>query len=880
MKKTAYCIHHTHWDPLWYFTKEDAIVQFAYNMKELLAGFEQERIRNFFLDGQTKALEDYLAAHPADREKIECLIRLEKLFIGPFNSQLDCFISSGEAVINNLRLGMNFAEKLGGVSRIAYLPDSFGHSADFPKIFTRMGIHDFVVTRGVGDEYGLKNEFYMESDDGSRLLVATMLAGYGYGTYAFKDGTLFTDRAEDYNKRDVHGLIDRLLETTTLEDSFVFPLGFDQNPAILDIEKKIKAYNKEQSEIRFTQTTWKDYLEKVREEGQGLKTHRGELFSTQHHRVHRSIFSARADIKRIQDETERCLTFAVQPLMSMLDHLGLPYDQGLIDKAWRMLIECQTHASATVTDTVNAFLLERSKSALHMSEALKIYLLKHLALSRKKEENRTPFVLINPLPYARKEAMRLTLYTAHKDFRITHDNLEIPYALIDTEPMSKSVRRNPPKDHPADAFYAHTIAIMPPPFAGMGYKTLTVHDGEKGQREKVAKRTSTIENDRYRLIHDNDGLHLHDKKLNRHTKNIFMLEESGDAGDNYDYDHPTHDWLLHDNLGTADVTSALQSDPYASITVRGTMAVPKDLERRKGKIKDSAIGYAITLTLKKGTGIIETEGHIDNHAKNHRVRLLIKSGAKNDHSVAGTQFSFIRRETEPAHLENWREHGFFEEPSPTYPLLNTVCGGSDHATCVFTKSIKEYEFTGDGKSLIALTLFRSVGHLGLPDLNRRPGRPSGLDNRIIETPDSQMKGRNPFRFALMTAEKFEPNLVMRTYTAYAGDILHYQNQDHHNTVHKLSYFPVNPAGSHYPDHFDFLTLKESTAVFSTLIKDEKTSMYQLRIFNTDDDAITVNLQSSHLKPCCKSNLRGIGENRITPSFTLRKKELSTILLKP
>jgi hypothetical protein len=56
-----------------------------------------------------------------------------------------------------------------------------------------------------------------------------MLAGYGYGTYAFMEKKLFTSKAEDYNKIDVDQLIQRLLERSTIPNEFVFPLGFDQN---------------------------------------------------------------------------------------------------------------------------------------------------------------------------------------------------------------------------------------------------------------------------------------------------------------------------------------------------------------------------------------------------------------------------------------------------------------------------------------------------------------------------------------------------------------------------------------------------------------------------------------------------------------------------
>ena len=154
------------------------------------------------------------------------MIKDDKLIIGPFVSQLDTFISSGESVINNLRLGIKHATALGKSSLVAYLADPFGQSIDLPKIFSQFGIENFVFTRGVGDIYQLGNEFFFESNDGSQVLCHTLLAGYGYGAYAFRDKTLFSSSAEDYNKISVDKLIKRLLERSTLPNEFCLPFGF------------------------------------------------------------------------------------------------------------------------------------------------------------------------------------------------------------------------------------------------------------------------------------------------------------------------------------------------------------------------------------------------------------------------------------------------------------------------------------------------------------------------------------------------------------------------------------------------------------------------------------------------------------------------------
>src|SRR5690606_37324595 len=100
-------------------------------------------------------------------------------------SQLDTYMSSAESVVNNLRLGIKNAKKLGKASRIAYLADPFGAASDMPKIYNQFSIKEFVFTRGVGDVYGLGNEFYFKSNDGSEVLCNVLLSGYGYGAHAF-----------------------------------------------------------------------------------------------------------------------------------------------------------------------------------------------------------------------------------------------------------------------------------------------------------------------------------------------------------------------------------------------------------------------------------------------------------------------------------------------------------------------------------------------------------------------------------------------------------------------------------------------------------------------------------------------------------------------
>ncbi len=835
MKKTAHCIHHTHWDLIWYFTAQDATVQLCYNMKEMLEGFRSGRITDFFFDGQSAPMDEYRKLHPEDEAYIRTLVTEKKLVIGPFHSQLDCFICNGESVINNLRLGMQSAENLGYVSRVAYLPDSFGHSWDFPKIFHQFGIKDFVITRGVGDDYKLGSEFYMKSNDGSELLVCTMIAGYGYGCYAFRNGTLFDESALDYNKISVQSLIDRLLSYSTLDHEFVFPLGFDQNPAMLDIPKRIAEYNAQQTDIAFVSTTWQDFCNRVREHGHNLKCHEHELFSTQYHRVHRSIFSARADIKALQDACERKITYGLQPLMSMLDAQGIPYDHGLIDEIWNRLLRCQTHSSATLTDETNDYIQQETQNAYNLITSQTVFLMKLLSLSVQKKEDGYPLLVCNTLPYTRTQTLHTTVQTGKPDFRILLDGKELPYTRAGTVKKNCGVLRKDIRDmDPKGYFYETEIILQIDHMKGFSYRTLYIQDIDQPSVSYELAQVPYIENNRFRIHKDEEGVHIFDYRSHREHRSAIYLEESGDEGDSFDYSPPEYDWILTDYFEHAEV-SCVQNMTYSCMTLTGTMEIPQNLKNRKDRIRNSGMRYKIKLELIDKNNI-RISGTIDNHATDHRVRLVFTGQAPHTYSLAGTQYSYIKRESTPAALKTWKADGWFEEPSPTWPLLNYVSVEDDEVMTVMTKSSKEYELIDEGNKDIAVVLFRSYGAMGYPDLHRRPGRPSGLDYMIFQTPKCQMLKENSFDLALTWYESYDSNRICQDYIQYACPQLCFEGQHFDKSVHPISYFPTNPPEQRLPDSWSFLNMDELQGCFGSLVKEK--DYWLLRLYNNEIEPVS------------------------------------------
>jgi len=864
------------------------MVVFSYNVKEMLRAFDNDEIKDFFLDGQTAAIDEYVDIHPEDEEKIRQLVEKDKLIIGPFVSQLDPFICSGESVINNLRLGIKHANNLGKASLIAYLADPFGQSIDFPKIFAQFGIHDFVFTRGVGDIYDLGNEFYLESNDGSQVLCHTLLAGYGYGTYAFMSKTLFTTQAEDYNKINVDKLIERLLERSTLPNEFVFPLGFDQNPIMLHIPELISYYNQKYPDVEFRYTNWEEYLTRVREHGKGIKTFRSELTSPQYHRLHLSgMNSARADIKTILDKAERSLTYETQPLMAMLDSLGIPYDQGIIDKAWYTLVNSQTHASATHGDVTNRWVKENGLAALNYSEASKIYLMRLMAASLPDFPLGTmPLVVFNTIPWKRNIVARMTVVSTHPGFQLLDKDVPVEYSILKQEKIYGGVMRKDVSLMNEDKWFFKTdIIANVGPFDGISYKTFTIKETDNSMAVPVSSSNATrsIYNERYSIEYTSNGIHITDKKLGNTFKNILFLQDGGDEGDSYDYSYPDKEkeMIIIDQFCNAEA-ECIQTPDYAAMHIKGEILIPESLEARTERRADSPLQYEIVLELNSSSQIIRIYGSILNQAKDHRTRLGIRTGLKNQYSYAGTQFGYVKRACDPIEMKEWRQKGYFEEPCSTRPLLNHVSAvGKEYTLTVYTRSLKEYDFTDDGFSNIQVTLFRSVGFVGLPDLNRRPGRPSGLANKIISAPEHQMLGANTFDIGISFYTNFDGNQIMRDYAEFAVGSMCYQNQDIDKTIYPISYFPINPLRVDLPLEYKFLELGSFTGSYGTVKKAEKENGYILQIFNSEQNLV----EGGEVKigfDCSRIIHIDLMEQEIQPAYqnpvTLKHGELKNLLL--
>lgn len=818
--KKIHVVAHTHWDREWYFSDNEAFIQFSYHMDEVIYALENGELDYYYLDGQLSILDDYLKVYPNQETKIKELVEGNKLFIGPWYTQMDEFVVAGESVVKNLQIGIDMSKRLGGHTALGYLPDSFGQGKDMPKIYNGFGIEDAVFWRGMPNEVTKSREFYWTAEDGSKVLTINIRNGY-YAGVALVEG-------EIYQKKAILDIVSEDSATTNI----TLPVGGDQRAVDRNLKAIIEEANKEfAEEYQIEESNYPHIFNLLKKEATDLPTVQGEFMSGSVSKIHRSIYSSRYDLKKINDTIENRLIFQLEPLMLMADDLGIPFKRELMDYTWKLILKNHAHDSigGCNTDKTNEMIMARYKEADQLSYSTVDYLVRKIAESIEGiQEN--DLVLFNTLPYRRTEPYTLEVSTKKTTIKLFDDQRhEIPFQLISTEKVyAGEVRRSESDYDEAKYYYIHKISFINE-LPALSYQIVSVEEQDESatQEKPVALEETMIENAAYKITFSNGQFSILAKEQGITYKNCLHVEESGDEGDTYDYSPAYFDSIHHLFFETAEV--AIQSGKFLStMSVTGSWFVPKDLAARKAQKVDTEIEYTLTLSLKNDSKRVDMKLSVNNQALDHRMRLVVKTPVKSQVSYADTLFGIVERNNNDPHIHDWRELGWKEEPTEIYPMIHYAnTHDLETSWTVMSKGIKEYQVID---SDMYITLFRGVGFLGRPELLRRPGDASGNQFRYIPTPDSQLLGTLEMELSLIIATDYNPAKIQREYQMYSVDTPYYQVQTLNRFTNPIQYFQSNKV-DHLTTLKKSIDLSELPLVFSAIELSRDGEWINIRLYN-------------------------------------------------
>jgi alpha-mannosidase len=381
-------VPHTHWDREWYRPFQSFRLALVRLVDKVLDMLEADRRFVFTLDGQLQTVDDYLEVRPEAEPRIRALVEEGRLAVGPWQTLVDEFLVSGEAIVRNLERGLARGDELGGAMRIGYLPDMFGHVAQMPQILRLAGIEQAVVWRGVPEAID-RHSFLWRGMDGSEVRAEYLPKGYGNASHLFADPERLADELDALRGE---------LEPFFDGDPLLAMYGNDHtqpDPGVVDLVETVS------QQVPIELKTLPGYFAGS-DSARGLQRWEGELRSGARANLLMGVTSARIDLKAACARAERLLERYAEPLQAL--H-GAAWPERLLELAWDRVLENSAHDSicGCSTDEVSAQVLVRYAEAEQIARGLAEDAVANVARS----VERGSIAVVNPSPHQRSDVIEL-----------------------------------------------------------------------------------------------------------------------------------------------------------------------------------------------------------------------------------------------------------------------------------------------------------------------------------------------------------------------------------------------------------------------------------------------------------------------------------------
>ncbi|WP_252217489.1 glycoside hydrolase family 38 C-terminal domain-containing protein [Clostridium sp. VAP41] len=841
IKKKVYVVPHSHWDREWYFSIEDSNVLLSENIPYLMDVLEGDKeFSSYTFDAQLSIVEEYLKLYPEDRERIEKLIKDKRIFVGPWYTQTDSLLVNKESIVRNLLYGTRLGDKYGNSMKIGYLPDIFGQNQYLPSILKGFDIEDSILQRGIyTEELNGNLNFTWTSPDGEKVNTNNIFLGYGPGK--------FLDSDDKYIEEKLFPMLEKLEGLNKDSNNILLPAGGDQVLVRKRFPAIVKELNEKQDKYEFILSNYEEFMKDTWKNKKFENEINGELIACQKSRIHNTIKSQRYDIKKGNYDVENKILYILEPLATIGKSLGLKYPTPWIDTMWKLLFDVHAHDSigGCNSDETNKEIINRIEKVDRITSDLINIIKKQItnAVSKKLEKDNIILIFNTKIKNSR-ENVKTVIFTNTNAFEVTNLNGEkVEFSLIKSEYLSGGkqvvVTAEGEKEIELPGYYRSEILIKNMKLPAIGYKTLLINEVEKMEEDILMMQASNhIENEVFKVEVEAGVISILNKITGEKTINALYFEEDEDTGDSYDFS-PTEDGKV----------SVINEFEVLEVKKSKAIQVMK-LHHKKGEREIETV-----IELRFGEEFIRVNHKINNTIENHRVRIVLNTGINSKSSLSDEGYSLIERNNENKYINTWREEGFAEAPVPVYALENMVSlKKEDRLYTVMAKGIKEYEVLEDSK--IALTLFRSVGLLGKDNLLWRPGRASGINNKVVYTKDAQMLKEMSFEYAI-TFGKIESdfeNKLFNTLDKYLDRYTTYQLQKLNLFEERVERFEVPLNLKNVDEEYSLFSIDNKYAIQSVLKESYEKDGFILRLFNPGEKEIKVNLTKENGKNIFLTNL--------------------------
>lgn len=869
-KTTAHIISHSHWDREWYLPFEKHRFYLVKLMDALLEKLENDpEYKSFHLDGQTIMLDDYLEVRPDKFDQIKKFIEEGRIVIGPWYILQDAWLTSAEANVRNLIIGMNEAKKYGSYSKLGYFPDTFGIYGQAPQMLRQAGIDTAAFGRGVkptgfnntvSDSENFESpysELEWQSPDGSSVL-GILFANW------YSNGNEIPSTEEEAKKFWEQKLADAKKYAST--PHLLYMNGCDHQPLQKDLPEAIRLANELYPDIEFKHSNFEEYVEEVKKHlPEELQTVKGELRSqrTDGWSTLVNTASSRIYLKQMNHNAQMKLERLAEPLASIAYMNGEEYPADYLRFAWKQLMQNHPHDSicGCSVDEVHDEMVTRFNKVDQMADMI----IKDLAESITAKIDTTapegfdkaiPLIVLNTLGYNRKTTVEKVvefekIYFNEMPFMKIYDHLknkplpelavvnakgeEIPATIVEEE---VAFDYDLPEDKFRQPYYAKKVKVV---FAteelpAFGYNTyFLVEKTPAKQAASIVKNDRTLENDYLRVVVNDDGSYdVLDKTTGKEFKQIGYYEDTSDIGNEYMFKKATNEEPYTTKGLKADIQVVEDVVGRGVIEITHHFEIPasahEELEEVKRRLvwhpnrevgrseEMTTLTLKTTLTLDQHAKGLAVRLDMDNTAKDHRLRVMFPTHFETDHHLAESIFEITKRPNKP---EIGWENPSFDHHLQTFASVSD----GEYGLTVATKGLQEYEIVEENTTL-AVTVLRAVSELG--------------DWGYFPTPGAQCLGKNhaewyiiPHKGDAITAETYVDAYDFQV------PVITVQGENQRGEL--------QPTGS-------FLQWESDGLVFTTLKKGETSDDLFMRVYNPSAEEKSLSIDNPKATAYYNSNI--------------------------
>lgn len=839
-------ISHSHWDREWYQPFENFRIRLVCMIDKLMDYLDHEpEYVSFMLDGHTALLEDYLAIKPQNRQRLAHYIAQNKILIGPWYILPDEVLITGESHLRNYYAGDAICKEFHAKMNVGYMPDAFGHPSQMPQILKKLGLEEIVFWRGLSSAI-TKTEFIWDGKDDSQILGIHLLYGYGNAPHLPDQRQEFLDRiwklVQHYAPSSTTNLIPVMNGRDHLEaqECVIDMIRQSQNePGLEILHSNLPNFVKELKQKVSRQT---------------LEHFKGEMRSSDKTLLLGGTLSSRMYLK--QENFAQCGLYEkwVEP-MSVMDAFccGTKCPRELIRQGWKYLLLNAPHDSicGCSVDEVHEEMMVRYHCARQIGEEL----LERAFVGITGREGRDGLVrddenwiyVFNSLPYRRNAVVRCEvdfypqmynqLNYAHLNQReytpYQHQNQPFPRSIIVEDFEGRRVQacllsariadtlRLSNEEQPKEfKVHRYEIVFQADHLPACGFRPYRVIPSDIAEVDLASEVDCTLENDWLRVFIQDGKICILDKQDGTCYYNCAQLVDGADCGDEYTYSYTEEDREVEPEITSVTACRSLNNGLLQKLEYRGVMRLPVgvvDGDRCRSE-ETVACPFCMEITLETLSRRVDFKIRFENHADNHRLRVLFPAGLLTEESYAANAFSIDRHEIRRAQDQMGTEKFGTDCQKEFVSVAAGACG-----ITVFNKGLPEYELVNtNGQSRIAVTLLRCVDNLSKEAFPTRTGD-AGWSR---PTPGAQCHGTHVFEVSFMPNHGNMENLAKYA-LEYTTPVRVYQNDVRRMPQHAES---------------SFMELCGNNMIFSALKMAEQEDSAVLRFYHAADQKGTAELK--------------------------------------